>query len=81
MNTRYGTTRRTDQPTIYRITVAGVLSDDWIGWFEGMSVRVDATGETTFTGPVADQAELHGLLGRVRDLGLPLVAVQRLEPR
>ena len=81
MNTQFDTTRSTDQPIIYRITVAGVLSDSWIEWFDGMSVRVDATGETTLTGPVADQAELHGLLGRVRDLGLPLVAVQRLKAR
>ena len=81
MNTRFDATRRMDRPTVYRITVAGVVSEQWTQWFEGMNMRVDATGDTTLTGPVVDQAELHGQLGRVRDLGLPLVAVQRLASR
>lgn len=79
MNTRFDPTHRPGQPTMYRITVACVLSESWTEWFDGMSMCVDETGETTLTGPVADQAALHGLLGRVRDLGLSLVAVERLE--
>ena len=79
MNTQSDATQRRDPPTVYRITVAGVLSEQWSEWFDGMSMDVDAMGVTTLTGQVADQAELHGLLGRVRDLRLPLVALQRLE--
>jgi hypothetical protein len=67
-------------PTHYEITVEGALDAHWSGWFEGLRVASDARGRTTISGPVADQAALHGLLAKVRDLGLPLIGVQRLEP-
>jgi hypothetical protein len=60
--------------------VGGVLDRHWSGWFEGLEVSSDAPGQTLIAGPVADQAALHGLLAKVRDLGLPLLSVQRIGP-
>jgi hypothetical protein len=63
---------------IYEIKVKGVLDDRWSEWFDGMTLSCDdAGGETTLSGPVADQAALHGLLAKVRDLGLLLLSVRR----
>jgi hypothetical protein len=65
---------------IYEIKVQGVLDSRWSEWFDGMTLSSDDTcGETTLCGAVADQAALHGLLTKVRDLGLPLLAVRRLD--
>jgi hypothetical protein len=64
----------------YRIVVEGGLDAPWSAWFDGLKVSSDASGRTTIAGPVADQTALHGLLARIRDLGLPLVAVHRVEP-
>lgn len=74
----------TDQPAnrergVYRIKVKGVLDGEWSGWFEGMTVQPQPSGETVLTGPVADQAALHGLLHKIRDLGLPLLSVKRAD--
>jgi hypothetical protein len=65
----------------YRLTVEGVLGAGWSVWFDGLEVAGDDRGRTTITGPVTDQAALHGLLAKIRDLGLPLVSVQRIQPR
>jgi hypothetical protein len=65
----------------YRLTVEGVLHAGWSAWFDGLEVAGDDRGRTTITGPVVDQAALHGLLAKIRDLGLPLVSVQRIQPR
>ncbi len=66
---------------IYEIRVKGVLDDRWSEWFDGMTLSSDdASGQTTLSGPVADQAALHGLLTKVRDLGLPLLSVRRRDP-
>jgi hypothetical protein len=63
-------------PEIYRIRVRGQLDrGTWSQWFDGMTVTVNGSGQTVLTGPVADQAALHGLLTKVRDLGLPLISV------
>jgi hypothetical protein len=64
----------------YQIRVSGVLGSDWSAWFEGLRVTSDESGQTVITGPVADQAALHGLLARVRDLGLELLEVRRTDP-
>ena len=64
----------------YELTVDGILDKRWSDWFDGMQLTSDADGQTTIAGPVADQAALHGLLAKVRDLGLPLVSVRRVEP-
>ncbi len=68
---------RTDIGGIYEIRVFGKLSSRWSDWFDGFCIK-QTNGETVLTGHVADQAALHGLLGKIRDLGLPLVLVKRL---
>ena len=65
-------------PAEYAIRVRGVLDPAWASWFEGMDIHSDRPGETVITGPVADQAALHGLLTKIRDLGLPLVSIHQL---
>jgi hypothetical protein len=64
-----------DQPTLYEIRIKGHLDDRWADRFEGMTLTREGTGDTLLTGPVIDQAALHGLLRRVRDLGMPLLSV------
>ena len=61
--------------TDYVITVRGCLDDHWSAWFEGMTITNTANGEAVLAGPLKDQAALHGLLIKIRDLGLPLIAV------
>jgi hypothetical protein len=63
------------QPTIYQIRVKGHLGSQWTDWFGGLTVTLEDNGETLLTGPVVDQAALHGLIKKVRDLGMPLVSV------
>ena len=68
------------QPGWYEIRLRGHLDARWAAWFDGMTLTREGDGTTCIHGPVADQAALHGLLRRVRDLGLPLLSVTRLEP-
>ena len=68
-----------DQPVVYQIRIKGHLGPQWTEWFEGMAVTREENGDTLLTGPVVDQAALHGLLKKVRDLGLPLLSVIRVE--
>jgi hypothetical protein len=63
----------------YEIRLAGRLHERWAAWFDGLSVRYADDGTTVISGPIADQSALHGLLQRVRDLGLALISVERLE--
>jgi hypothetical protein len=65
---------------VYQIRIEGHLDDQWADWFSGLSVTLEENGITLLTGPVADQAALFGLLKKVRDLGMPLVSVNRVEP-
>ena len=68
------------EPGLYQIRVQGHLADRWSEWFGGLTITLEDSGDTLLTGPVQDQAALHGLLRRVRDLGVPLISVIRLEP-
>ena len=65
----------------YRIHVSGHLDDRWSEWLEELVIRRHADGTTELIGPVVDQAALHGVIARIRDLGLPLLALQRIEPQ
>ena len=64
----------------YEIRLKGHLDTRWAAWFDGLSLSRESDGTTLIHGPVADQAALHGLLQKVRDIGLPLVSVTRIEP-
>ena len=63
----------------YEIRLKGHLDDRWAEWFEGLTITLEENGDTLLTGPVVDQAALHGLLKKVRDLGMPLVSVSPVE--
>ena len=65
-------------PVIYEIRVASHLSPRWMDWFEGLTVSLEEDGNSLLTGPVADQAALHGLLKKIRDLGMILVSVNQV---
>ena len=66
-------------PVHYEVRVEGVLDARWSAWFDGLRISGDAAGDTTtISGPIRDQAALHGLLSKIRDLGLPLIAVRRI---
>jgi hypothetical protein len=68
------------QPMVYQIRIKGHLGRQWTDWFGGLTVTLEDNGETLVTGPVVDQAALHGLLKKVRDLGMPLLSVNRVKP-
>jgi hypothetical protein len=67
------------QTVIYQIRLKGHLAREWTDWFESLTITLEEDGDTLLTGPVVDQAALHGLLKKVRDLGLPLVSVNQAQ--
>ena len=73
-------TTNPSQPMVYQIRIKGHLDREWTDWFEGLTITLEEDGDTLLTGPVVDQAALHGLLKKVRDLGMPLVSVSPVEP-
>ncbi len=68
------------QPMVYQVRIVGHLNREWAGWFDDFTITLEDNGDTLLTGLVPDQAALHGLLKKVRDLGMPLLSVNRLEP-
>ena len=68
------------QPIIYQIRVESHLDSDWTDWFEGLTITREENGDTLLAGPVVDQAALYGLLKKIRDLGMPLISLVRVEP-
>jgi hypothetical protein len=70
---------RPQAPTEYEIRVGGHLGEHWSAWFGRLAVVREGDGTTTLRGPVTDQAELHGLLAKIRDLGAPLLSVTRAQ--
>jgi hypothetical protein len=65
------------QPVVYQIKIKGRLGSQWTDWFGGLSITLEDNGDTLLSGPVVDQAALHGLLRKVRDLGMPLISVMQ----
>lgn len=70
-----------DQPVVYQIRIKGHLGRQWTDWFGGLTITLENNGETLLSGTVVDQAALHGLLKKVRDLGMPLVSVSPVNRR
>jgi len=69
-----------EQLMVYQIRIKGHLGQQWTEWFEGLTITLEDNGDTLLTGPVVDQAALHGLLKKVRDLGMPLISVDPVKP-
>lgn len=67
------------QPVVYRVRIRGHLGPGWTEWFEGLTITLEDNGDTLLSGPVVDQAALHSLLKKVRDLGIPLILVSRVD--
>jgi hypothetical protein len=81
MNESLSTDERHNEPTLYQIRIVGHLDEGWSDNFGRLTITHEENGETLLTGPVADQAALHGLLRKIRDLGMPLTSVERLQDR
>jgi hypothetical protein len=80
MSSKFNSEIDPGQPMIYQIRIKGHLGRQWTDWFEGLTIQLTDNGETLLTGSVVDQAALYGLLKKVRDLGMPLISVMRVEP-
>jgi uncharacterized protein YbjT (DUF2867 family) len=80
MSETHASTENHHEPGLYEIRIKGHLHQRWANWFEGLTITLEEDGDTLLTGPVADQAALHGLLRKTRDLGLLLISVNRVEP-
>lgn len=72
--------RDVQQPGVYQIRIGGHLSPQWADWFAGLTITLEEDGSTLLSGPLVDQAALHGILKKVRDLGMPLLSVNFVEP-
>lgn len=70
----------TSQAKVYEIRLKGHLEARWAQWFDGLTITLEQNGSTLLSGPLADQAALHGILKKVRDVGLPLLSVNAIEP-
>ena len=80
MSTTSASTEDRYEPGHYEIRIKGHLDNRWTNWFEDMTITLEANGETWLTGLVTDQPALHGLLRKVRDMGMPLISVKRIDP-
>jgi hypothetical protein len=81
MSETHAATEDHHEPGLTEIRIKGHLDNRWADWFDGLTITLEDNGETRLTGPVVDQAALHGLLKKVRDLGLPLVSIMHVEPK
>jgi hypothetical protein len=80
MSDEFNSKTDSNTPMVYQIRLKGQLGHEWADSFGSLSITLEEDGDTLITGPVVDQAMLHGLLKKVRDLGLPLVSVNPVEP-
>jgi hypothetical protein len=79
MSETHALSKDKSEPGLYEIRIKGHLDDRWSDWFGSLTITLEDNGDTLLTGPVVDQAALHGLLKKVRDLGMPLVSVSPVE--
>jgi hypothetical protein len=79
MSNKRNSKTNSNQPLAYQIRIEGHLGQQWTDWFEGLVLTLEEDGNTLLTGSVADQAALHGLLKKIRDLGIVLVSVNRIQ--
>ena len=80
MSNQFNSESEMAQPLVYQIRIKGHLGHEWADWFEGLTLTALDNGETLLTGPVVDQAALHGVLRKVRDLAMPLLSVVCVTP-
>jgi hypothetical protein len=80
MSDTHASSTARDEPGLYEIRIRGHLDDRWADWFGGLTIALDGNGDSLLTGLVSDQAALFGLLKKVRDLGVPLLSVNRVGP-
>lgn len=80
MPDEYRSERKTDQPMVYQIRIHGHLSQRWTDWFEGLTITQEEDGSTLLSGLVMDQSALHGILKKIRNLGMPLLSVNSVDP-
>ena len=80
MSATHASTEDHHETGLYEIRIKGHLDDRWAAWFGDLTITLEDNGEALLTGPVVDQAALHGLLRKVRDLGMPLLSVTRVRP-
>jgi hypothetical protein len=80
MSERNAIPEKHDEPGLYEIRLKGQLNERWADWFEGLTITLEEGGNTLLSGSVIDQAALHGLLKKVRDLGMTLVSVNFISP-
>jgi hypothetical protein len=71
--------RNSNRLATYQIIIQGHLSSQWSDWFEDFTITLDERGQTILVGPISDQAALHGVFKKIRDLGIPLISVRRLD--
>ncbi len=81
MRAIHGSTDEHHAPGLYEIRIKGRLDDRWADWFEGLNFSQENDGTTLLSGSVVDQSALHGLLRKVRDLGMPLISVNQVDPK
>lgn len=70
-----------DQRIVYQFRIKGHLGQQWMNWFEGLTITLEEDGNTLLSGPVVDQSAIHGILKKIRDLGMPLLALNQVEPK
>jgi hypothetical protein len=69
-----------DVPKIFHIRIQGHLGQQWAGWFDGLTIALEEDGNTLLSGQIVDQSALHGILKKIRDLGMPLLSVNTIDP-
>jgi len=80
MSNERSPTGNSDQSMFYQIRIKGHIGRQWADWFEGLTIILEEDGDTLLAGPVTDQSALHGVLKKVRDLGMPLLSVNSVGP-